>query len=67
MAEIEKEAVGFPVTCHPVAGEFTYVAAPYFFNLFTLFSSIKNLAGLLGCSCPSNKQIVLYHILETLS
>ena len=40
MAEIEKEAVGFPVICHLVEREFVSVAASYFciFNSFTLFS-----------------------------
>ena len=42
MAEIDKEAVGFPVICHIEAGEFTLSASIiFFFNVFTLFTRIK--------------------------
>ena len=65
-AEIEKEAVGFLVICHLVAGNLHKVAAPYFLSLFSLFSCIKEIVqscehvGLSGRSSPqyrANSQV----------
>ena len=61
MGEIEKQAMGFPIIWHLVAGEFIYGGSTLFLNLFTLLSCIKEIVlscryiGLPGRSSPQDR------------
>ena len=62
MAQIEDEAVHFPMLCHLAAGDFNIGGSILFFHLYTLFSCVRTLynpVGLSGQTSPITEQKVL--------